>query len=549
MPSECARVRYVVHASSVGPSPARARRTAVAGGRVHREHIVAVDRRRWNPVCRSTGADVRVARDGDERHLGRVLVVLAHEQHRQLPDRGHVEGFVERAVVAGAVAKERHRHAVRLCQSVGIPDARRPSECWGRRCHWCRACPPPGENTCMLPPRPCETPVTRPSNSAMSWRGETPLASAWPCPRCVLNTASSARRWAQTPTAIASSPTYVWQAPWTSPCWCARELLLGAPDDEHLTVQLDQLRLATARDFVLVCGRQRNNHKVGRSTRCLMRWRKRAAGAPSTRRWSNVRLSVSMRCTAICSVVSSIDDRPRDDAAHAEDRTLRQIDDGREGVDFVHAEIGDRERGAREVLRPNGIGARGMNQTARTRARWTPRTSYQRYAPLVPAGLRPCPRRSRCGPQHARRLSAGCSAERDCHQLDQQVRDGRHPFGRAVLRQGLLAQTNERRRVRLGRQRDRRHRPRAQSHAFGGQSANPAERRRRCGRCRRGIAEARATSRSRMRPPRPLPTSVRQSTPSPAAARRARGLATIRRALRRATARPAQTERGLTSSP
>ena len=36
-------------------------------------------------------------------------------------------------------------------------------------------------------------------------------------------------------------------------------------------------------------------------------------------------------------------------------------------------------------------------------------------------------------------------------------------------------------------------------------------------------------SRSRMRPPRPLPTSRRQSTPSSAAARRARGLATTRR--------------------
>ena len=44
----------------------------------------------------------------------------------------------------------------------------------------------------MLPPRPCEQPVARPNSSAISSRGGTPLASAWPWPRCVLKTASSA---------------------------------------------------------------------------------------------------------------------------------------------------------------------------------------------------------------------------------------------------------------------------------------------------------------------------------------------------------------------
>ena len=45
-----------------------------------------------------------------------------------------------------------------------------------------------GENRCMLPPRPREQPVARPNSSAISSRGGMPLASAWPCPRCVLKT-------------------------------------------------------------------------------------------------------------------------------------------------------------------------------------------------------------------------------------------------------------------------------------------------------------------------------------------------------------------------
>ena len=48
-----------------------------------------------------------------------------------------------------------------------------------------------GANRCMLPPRPREQPVARPNSSAISSHGGSPLASAWPCPRCVLKTTSS----------------------------------------------------------------------------------------------------------------------------------------------------------------------------------------------------------------------------------------------------------------------------------------------------------------------------------------------------------------------
>ena len=41
-----------------------------------------------------------------ERHSHRVEVVLAHEQHRQLPQRRQVHAFVERAFVYRAVTEE-----------------------------------------------------------------------------------------------------------------------------------------------------------------------------------------------------------------------------------------------------------------------------------------------------------------------------------------------------------------------------------------------------------------------------------------------------------
>ncbi len=53
-------------------------------------------------------------------HFGCVFVVLANEQHRQLPDTGKIEAFVESTVVDGSVAKERHGHMRLLCQFKGV---------------------------------------------------------------------------------------------------------------------------------------------------------------------------------------------------------------------------------------------------------------------------------------------------------------------------------------------------------------------------------------------------------------------------------------------
>ncbi len=49
-----------------------------------------------------------------DRHAHTVLVVLAHEDHRQFPQRRQVQAFVELAVVGAAVAEEHHRHFVFL---------------------------------------------------------------------------------------------------------------------------------------------------------------------------------------------------------------------------------------------------------------------------------------------------------------------------------------------------------------------------------------------------------------------------------------------------
>src|SRR5690606_6540371 len=52
------------------------------------------------PHCGGTG--------GRGRHA--VAVVLAHENHRQLPDRCHVQRFVERALIVGSVTEEGDDH-------------------------------------------------------------------------------------------------------------------------------------------------------------------------------------------------------------------------------------------------------------------------------------------------------------------------------------------------------------------------------------------------------------------------------------------------------
>ncbi len=103
----------------------QARSTAFARARhrfahrgVHRQHIVAVD---GHSRQRVGGGAFGKAVDGSRvAHRGRqpVLVVLAQEHHRQLPQRGDVQALVEDAFVAGAVAEEHHADRAIAAQLV-----------------------------------------------------------------------------------------------------------------------------------------------------------------------------------------------------------------------------------------------------------------------------------------------------------------------------------------------------------------------------------------------------------------------------------------------
>ena len=104
----------------MGPSPLRARSNGLAGRLVDGQHVVAVDVDSGHSVARAAAGHAGVGRRVREGHLGRELVVLADEEHRQLPDAGHVEPFVEGAVVDGAVAEERDGHLIGLQQLEAV---------------------------------------------------------------------------------------------------------------------------------------------------------------------------------------------------------------------------------------------------------------------------------------------------------------------------------------------------------------------------------------------------------------------------------------------
>ena len=78
----------------------------LAGGGVHCQHVVAIHFDAGDAIRRAAGCHAGIARDTGEWNLGGELVVLAHEQHGQLPDARHVQAFVKRAVVRRAIAEE-----------------------------------------------------------------------------------------------------------------------------------------------------------------------------------------------------------------------------------------------------------------------------------------------------------------------------------------------------------------------------------------------------------------------------------------------------------
>ncbi len=95
--------------------PAARARLVVGGNGSAVDHVgvVAVDHDARQPVARgAVGGRMRHGRDVADRRIFHIEIVLAHEDHRQLPHRGEIERLVEGADVGGAVAEEAHRHVL-----------------------------------------------------------------------------------------------------------------------------------------------------------------------------------------------------------------------------------------------------------------------------------------------------------------------------------------------------------------------------------------------------------------------------------------------------
>ena len=88
--------------------------------------VVAIDHDRLESVGRCAPGG-RVANRGDEidRRVLHVEIVLAHEDHRKVPDHCEVQGLVEGSDVGGAVTEEGH------CHLIGPPHLGRPGSAVG----------------------------------------------------------------------------------------------------------------------------------------------------------------------------------------------------------------------------------------------------------------------------------------------------------------------------------------------------------------------------------------------------------------------------------
>jgi hypothetical protein len=89
----------------------------------HGGQIIAVDRHTWHRVRRCAVGHVRHGHRAGDVHRHPVLVVLADEDDRQLPDRRHVERFVEGTFVRRAVAEEHHADTILFLHGDAHADA------------------------------------------------------------------------------------------------------------------------------------------------------------------------------------------------------------------------------------------------------------------------------------------------------------------------------------------------------------------------------------------------------------------------------------------
>ncbi len=112
------RVRHGMAAIAIGLHFQDQRALAAAamsqrlfGGFLDRDHVHAVDRNALDPVGETAGVQIRGLGRTLDRGAHAVLVVFDHVDHRQVPDRRHVEAFVDLALVDRAVAEIGHADA------------------------------------------------------------------------------------------------------------------------------------------------------------------------------------------------------------------------------------------------------------------------------------------------------------------------------------------------------------------------------------------------------------------------------------------------------
>ena len=89
------------------------------------DDVHAVDRVAGDAISRGLAVDVGLGLGPLQRRAHRVEVVLADEQHRQLPQRGEVHAFVELALGDRAVAEEAGGDRVAALHLVAKRDADR----------------------------------------------------------------------------------------------------------------------------------------------------------------------------------------------------------------------------------------------------------------------------------------------------------------------------------------------------------------------------------------------------------------------------------------
>src|SRR3546814_8088278 len=88
------------------------------GRAAHREHVHAVDLHAGDAEALAAAIELVLRAAAVDRGAHGVLVVLDHEDDRQLPQLGHVEAFVHLALVRGAVAEIRSEEHTSELQSL-----------------------------------------------------------------------------------------------------------------------------------------------------------------------------------------------------------------------------------------------------------------------------------------------------------------------------------------------------------------------------------------------------------------------------------------------